>query len=470
MADILRVTTPLINKSQQVETRPNIDPAAQFPIQDPSRVPRPGAQSELLGQNNGMVQQDETSAMLLNLLKDPSVTVNFLKSISSMEALIKLLPVNNSPFTKEIEQMFGELLVPSDGIAGEMARQENGSTYFKGELFDLLRDAIRQNPEQGELRDAAVSFLKAITLYHTRREALGSVANSLQYLSDTLSSSSILSQKLGKLASRYRAGDAPSFFRFLRQDTLELLREVEESILFSDKTEKVVRMAIYNLSRYNDNGTFLQESVSRMLMQLRGDEARETFLSALEQLLEQEKQPQAEKREETALGVLTRILQRQMTSEELMASSSDKLEKIIHSLLCSPCNFTPLLHFVLPVQYEGLQSFAEIWINPNGGEDDRDRQPDAARVIHMLLAFDVGGIGRFELELFVRDKTIDFSLYCPPAYTRFYGDIKSELRSCTGDTGYRFGEIKVDRLDRPRSLMDVFKSLPYKRTGVDVKV
>ncbi len=471
MADILRVTTPLINKSQQVETKPNIDPAAQLPIQDPTRVPRPGAQSELLQQNNGMVQQDETSAMLLNLLKDPSVTVNFLKSISSMEALIKLLPVNNSPFTKEIEQMFGELLVPAEGIAGEMVRQEHASTYFKGELFDLLRDAIRQNPEQGELRDAAVSFLKALTLYHTRREALGSVANSLQYLSDTLSSSSILSQKLGQLANRYRAGDAPSFFRFLRQDTLELLREVEESILFSDKTEKVVRMAIYNLSRYNDNGTFLQESVSRMLMQLRGDEARENFLSALEQLLEQEKQQiPGQKREDTALGVLTRILQRQMTSEELMASSSDKLEKIIHSLLCSPCNFTPLLHFVLPVQYENLQSFAEIWINPNGGEDDRDRPSDAAQVIHMLLAFDVGGIGRFELELFVRDKMIDFSLYCPPAYTNLYGEIKNDLRRCAGDTGYRFGEIKVDRLDRPRSLMDVFKSLPYKRTGVDVRI
>lgn len=476
MADILRVTTPLVNKSQQVETRPNIDPTAQFPIQDPTRVPRPGAQSELLGQNNGMVQQDETSAMLLNLLKDPSVTVNFLKSISSMEALIKLLPVNNSPFTKEIEQMFGELLVPAGNIAGEMVRQENASTYFKGELFDLLREAIRQSPEQGELRDAAVSFLKALTLYHTRQEALGSVANSLQYLSDSLSSSPTLSQKLGQLANRYRAGDAPTFFRFLRQDTLELLKEVEESILFSDNTEKVVRMAIYNLSRYNDNGTFLQESVSRMLMQLRGDEAREHFLSALEQLLEEEKQVQqqqplpGQKREETALGVLTRILQRQMSSEELMASSSDKLEKIIHSLLCSPCNFTPLLHFVLPVQYEDLQSFAEIWINPNGGEDDRERQSDGGRVIHMLLAFDVGGIGRFELELFVRDKVIDFSLYCPPAYTNLYAEVKNDLRQCAGDTGYRFGEIKVDRLDRPRSLMDVFKSLPYKRTGVDVKI
>ncbi len=468
MADILRVTTPLVNKSQMVETKPNVDLATQFPVQDPTRVPRPGSQSELLGQNNGMLQQDETSALLLSLLKDPSVTVNFLKSISSMEAVIKLLPVNNSPFTKEIEQMFGELLVPAEDIAAEMGRQEHGSTYFKGELFDLLRDALRQNPGQGELRDAAVSFLKAMTLFHTRREALGSVANSLEYLAKTLSASKSLSGKLLELAGRYRAEDAPRRFPDLRQDTLALFREVEESILFTQDTEKVLRMAIYNLSRYNDNGSFLQESVSRMLIQLRGETARETFLSNLQEFLEQEKLPPQENR--TALGVLTRILQRQMSNEELMAISSDKMEKIIHSLLSSPCNFTPLLHFVLPVQYQDIQSFAEVWINPNGGEDDRDRPEDGTRVIHMLLAFDVESIGRFELELFVRDKVIDFSLYCPPPYANIYDEVKNDLRSCAGKTGYRFGEIRVDRLDRPRSLMDVFKSLPYKRTGVDVTI
>ena len=84
--------------------------------------------------------------------------------------------------------------------------------------------------------------------------------------------------------------------------------------------------------------------------------------------------------------------------------------------------------------------------------------------------FDVESIGRFELELFVREKVIDFALYCPPAYTKVYSEIRDNLRSCAGQTGYRFGEIRVDRLDRPRSLMDVFKSLPYKRTGVDVKI
>ena len=468
MADILRVTTPLINKSQSVETKPNVEISTQFPVQDPTRVPRPGAQSELLQQNNGMIQQEDTSALLLNLLKDPSVTVNFLKSISSMEAVIKLLPVNNSPFTKEIEQMFGELLVPAEDIAAEMGRQEHGSTYFKGELFDLLRDALRQNPGQGELRDAAVSFLKAMTLFHTRREALGSVANSLEYLAKTLSASKSLSGKLLELAGRYRAEDAPRRFPDLRQDTLALFREVEESILFTQDTEKVLRMAIYNLSRYNDNATFLQESVSRMMLQLRGDKAREGFLTALEQLLQAEKAPQ-EKRP-TALAILSRILERQMANEDLMALNAEKMEKIIHSLLSSPCNFTPLLHFVLPVQYQDIQSFAEVWINPNGGEDDRDRPEDGTRVIHMLLAFDVESIGRFELELFVRDKVIDFSLYCPPPYAGIYDEVKNDLRSCAGKTGYRFGEIRVDRLDRPRSLMDVFKSLPYKRTGVDVTI
>ena len=88
----------------------------------------------------------------------------------------------------------------------------------------------------------------------------------------------------------------------------------------------------------------------------------------------------------------------------------------------------------------------------------------------MLLSFEIASIGRFELELFVREKTIDFSLYCPPAYTAVYGGMEGELRRCADQTDYRIGEVRIDRLERPRSLMDVFKSLPYKRTGVDVKI
>lgn len=305
MADILRVTTPLVNKNQSVEPRQNVGISTPFPMQDPSRVTQPNRQSPLLQQNNGMTQE-ETSALLLKLLKDPSVTVNFLQSISSMEAMIKLLPMNNTPFTQEIEQMFAQLLVPSDQIAQEMQRQEGGTTLFKGELFDLIREALRANPEQKELRQAAVNFLKALTLSLSRQETLGSVENGLQYLSESIAPSKTLAGKLAELAEQFRQPEAQERFGELSRQALDLLAEVEESILFSDKTDKAVRMVIYNLSRYNGNEDFLRQAVSRMLTQLRGDAARNQFLQAVQQYLQNPERPKGS----TVMEALGRILQR----------------------------------------------------------------------------------------------------------------------------------------------------------------
>ncbi len=467
MADILRVTTPLVNKNQAPEIKRNVDMAMAFPLQDTTRVNKPNSQSELLQQNNGMIQQDDASALLLNLLKDPSVTVNFLQSISSMEALIRLLPANNSPFTQELEQMFGNLLISEDQIADEMLQQEKVSTFFKGALFDQLRQELKDYPQQNQLRHATVSFLKALTQFYTRSETLGSVANSLSFLSESLFASKDLSQRLADLAGQYRSENAPAQFEELKRQTQDLLLELQDSILFSDQTEKVVKMVMYNLSRYNNNGDFLRESVSNLLQQMHGDTARNNFLSNLESFLEGMKQ--SGRRENTAMDVLAEILHRQTGQEEMASQGADRLERIIHSLLSSPCNFTPLLHYVIPVQYEDMRSFAEIWINPNGEEDDREFSV-GGKQIHMLLSFDIESVGRFELELFVREKIIDCSLYCPPAYLSVYSDLKSSLRQCTQQTEYRVGELKVEGLERPRSLMDVFRSLPYKRTGIDVKI
>jgi len=59
-----------------------------------------------------------------------------------------------------------------------------------------------------------------------------------------------------------------------------------------------------------------------------------------------------------------------------------------------------------------MKSFAEIWINPNGSEDERNSsERSGKRNIHMLIVFDIEGIGQFEAELNVLDQTIDFSLF-----------------------------------------------------------
>ena len=480
MADILKITTPLVNRTQSMEPKGDMALNSQFNLQEITKVVKTNPQTEILKQNNGLVEREETSALLMNMLKDPTVAAATLKNIFAMQEMIKLLPVNNKPFTEEIEQLFEQLMVSPEEIGTELVRQENDTCSFKGELFDFLRGELAERPEQKDLQTAVLAFLKSLTLTVSKREILGSVSNSLDFLSRSVAPSKALSAALAQLSAEYRAEGAEERFSALKRETLELFGQLEDNLLYSPKLEKVVSMALYNLSRFNDNPHYLRETTSFLLSQLYGDAKRENLLQLLQKHLDSVLAAQQQREEaarepnakpDSVMDVLAKIMNAQLKSDEPLIVNSEKMEKIIHSLLSSPCNFTPLLHYVVPVQYQDTQAFAEIWINPHGSEDDREHRGGAGEdAVHMLLVFDVGGIGHFELELYVQQNTVVFSLLCPPAYVGAYRGMERDLRRCIRETEYQFGEIRFDKLERPRSLMDVFRSLPYKRTGVDVRV
>ena len=468
MADILKITTPLVNKNQVQPNKHATDPSVPFNLQDVTKVVKPAPHGELLKQNNGMIQKEEASTILSSLLKDPSVTVNFLKNIFILQEIIQLLPVNNSTVTQEIEQLFDSLLIKPEDIVDEMMRQENTSTVFKGELFNFLRSLVAGDSTP-ELRAGVANLLKSINGLLGKQDVLNAISNSLQFLSESLKASKTLSNRLQTLSDAFRQEDAPEKFHELKEQVLEILKEVENSILFSPKMSKVIAITIYNLSRFQDNPDFFQESFSNLLLLLNGTKQRSQLTESVQQFFEQMKHMDQNENSKI-MDILAQIIGRQSENADFTLLSSEKIEKIIHSLLSSPCNFTPLLHFVIPVQYDQMKSFAEIWINPNSSDDEQNQKQPAKRNIHMLIVFDIEGIGQFEAELFVSDKNLDFSLFCPPAYTDTFTKMSNQFAKCIEGSSYRFGTIKIDKLERPRSLMDVFKSLPYKRTGVNVKI
>lgn len=470
MADILKITTPLVNKTQSLEPKGDMALKQPFNLQEISKVVKTNPQTELLKQNNGLVEREETSALLMNMLKDPAVTAATLKSIFAMQEMFKLLPMNNRAFTEELEQLFDLLMVSPEDIQGELVRQESETSSFKGELFDFLRGELEQRAGQENLRAAVLGFLKSLTQTVSRKEILGSVANDLEFLSRAVSPSKELSAALKKLAGEFRTERAQQEFPELKKRALALFSELGESILFSPKLEKVVSIALYNLSRFNNNPNYLQEASALLCSQLHGDQKREAFMKLVHSYLQSGGENCRDGKTGSVMDVLAKVLEAQLSNEDVVLVNGEKMEKIIHSLLSSPCNFTPLLHYVIPVQYENTQAFAEVWINPHGKEDDRSRGRDEEEATHMLLVFDVEGIGHLELELYVRQHMVDFSLFCPAAYVEAYSGMEKALRKNTIGTEYQFGEIRFDKLERPRSLMEVFRSLPYKRTGVDVRI
>lgn len=470
MADIMRVSSASVSaRSQQSSLQKPADPSEVFELDGVNQLTKPSSVNTENADRQQSFSQNTagSSNILMGLLKDPAVTVSFLRNISMMQELIKLLPANNNPVSAEIEQLFNSLLVAPGDISEEMLMQELNSTQFRGELFDGLRLAFNGGGEN--IRADILNLLKAVSAHISRGDVLNASANSLQYLGESLAPSSTLSQKLLDLSAKFRAENAFDNFDNLKNEAFALGDEVKKSILFSSKLSKVLSILSYNLSRVNTNKDFLKDAAAQYMQSLSTPEEKEAFLEQLNGFLTKHTQEQAQTNESRIMQVLTKIIGKQAQSEDLMTLNADKIEKIIQSLLSSPCNFTPLLHYVIPVEFMDMKAFAEMWVNPNGGEDERPYN-EAKEVTHLLVIFDIENVGRFETEIYAKDKSLDISVLCPPDKLDYFKNISKRISRGIADTGYRVNEVTVDKLVRTRSLMEVFKSLPYKRTGVDVTV
>lgn len=495
MADILRITTPLISKhaAQLQQKQPN--PGEVFSLHDLTRVVKPNPQSELLMQNNTVTDQASNIPVDIELFGNPDVMSGYINSVILLMEVVGLLPLNNKTATSEISQMFDALFVQPDEVVPELLRQESASSVFKGGFFDFLRSVIR-NDSDPEKVHTALRLLKAINERLEGRQALNSVANNLGYLADALAPSKELSEKLEDLAMGFRSADAPEMLASLKADIVALFREIEGSILYNEKIEKLLPMILYNLSRYNQN----QDAVAQLGEQFAGfldnEQTKLEFLSLLKSVLVPgsqssekgnlpnqqvsaatdidinfEKLPEEQIYDSKVMDTLIKLIGKEYESETIADASKSKLDKIINSLLSSPSNFTPLLHYILPLQYENIRSYAEIWINPNGNEETEvSGDNSAGSDMHFLIVFDITDVGRFEAELFVRDRTIDFLLLCPEEHLKVFSNLDTAFRRSIQNSGYRFRSVKINKLERNRSLIEVFTTLPYRRMGIDITI
>ncbi len=478
MADVLRIVTPYVNKNQSAQLKPQLEPTVPFNILDPTKVIQTHNQTELLKHHTNFLEGQDTPTLLLTLLRDPAVAATYLKNIFLLEETFKLLSAKNTTTTEQIEQYVSQMFVSPEDISNEMIRQEKESTGFKGEIFDLLRRICSDNPDNTPLLKAVANELKAINNLIYKDDILDAVINNLTFLKENLSSSPELSKKLTDLIIRFSSNEAYEEFPQLKAETLQVLKEIEESILFTPKLQKNVSITIYNLSRFNDSVDYFKEATFGLKKLIGLDDRRELtklldeftakYQTGMFHRLSSETSPFHSK----VIDSLVSLLNFQTSTSKESLADVAKTEKILHSLLSSPCNFTPLLHYIIPSHLEDVRAFAEMWINPQSDESDYPSGSRQGKGIHFLMVMDIDGVGRFEVEFFAYEasKTIDLNLYCPQGVESKFTSMMRTLPQLLSNSEYRLGKTKVDTLVEPRSLMDVFKSLPYRRVGVDVVV
>lgn len=77
MADMLRVTSPVISKGVTQPDRAPKESSIPFDLQEIQNIARAPAGHAL--SQRGVIQNEAGAATLMNLLKDPAVTISYLK-------------------------------------------------------------------------------------------------------------------------------------------------------------------------------------------------------------------------------------------------------------------------------------------------------------------------------------------------------------------------------------------------------
>lgn len=168
----------------------------------------------------------------------------------------------------------------------------------------------------------------------------------------------------------------------------------------------------------------------------------------------------------TTMENMLDFLIKNINDPSLKSLSDMSRPDMIQGLLSAPGVFTPLLHFLVPMNMEGMKAFGELWADPDADRDPETGESDN----HLFLCFEIEDAGYFELEVYARGKSVNAALMCPAGTERSYLPIKEMLPDLAAACGYSAEKVMIQPLKRKRDLTNIFPKLNERRTGLNVRI
>lgn len=443
MADSLKISPTMLKQPAVSRNQP--DPQVPFQIKDVSKVNNLNTSKQNSPQNQTLLNSDGPK-LLIDILRNPESTTQFLHSLYLLQEVNQLIPLDNASLSNELELLFQTLFLKPDSVLAELLNQSKQTSVFKGELFDWIRELLSQNPNS---ENSLIQLLKSMNQIKSKPQFRESLLNQAEYLEKEFTNvkqNEVIKQFIESIKS-----DSDQLSKQLK-DMIQLL---EKSIIYNPQTQKNIGVMQYNLSRYLMETDI--EDVLDQFKNLLSDEYKQFEILVKEYI----KLPNKDLNTSNMLDKITELLDKQIKQSSQLDIPYKKLEKIVISLLSSPSNFVPLLHFILPMQGNKLQAYSEVWVDIEES-NHKDEQS-----IHVLCAIEIESLGHFEIELFNKHKYIKVDIFCPELLLESFKPIISKFSKHILDSNFNLDNVRILPLTQKRSLMDVFEHLSLKQSGLD---
>ena len=139
---------------------------------------------------------------------------------------------------------------------------------------------------------------------------------------------------------------------------------------------------------------------------------------------------------------------------------------IMNGMLINESVYMPLLHFILPFQYEDNNVMSEMWVDP----DSRREEDSVGRKIKLFLKFDIQSVGKFELVMTLQDHEANVQLYVPPHLAKQDKEIQTRVANILKDNKIRFSQLMVRQRYRDRRVDEIFPEIREKERTINVRI
>ncbi|MBQ8791469.1 MAG: hypothetical protein IJZ51_09175 [Ruminiclostridium sp.] len=169
----------------------------------------------------------------------------------------------------------------------------------------------------------------------------------------------------------------------------------------------------------------------------------------------------------STLDKLTEFIAKNINHEAIQSLDNFNASNLLQSLLNAPGVFTPLAHYVLPLQFEDTKAFGELWVDND--ENNPNNTPIGQKNYHLFLTFDIESVGRFEVDMYALGENISLSFLYPEGFDYRVKRLTDKIDLVIRNIGYKPVKMETAVLRKPHNLTEVFPKIVDRRKGLNVQ-
>ena len=258
-----------------------------------------------------------------------------------------------------------------------------------------------------------------------------------------------------------------------RQSGFQTLHDMVKGLFVEDKTGEYSAQFTQDFSKLHT----VQEVIDKLNEMLRAmpdmpirERLYGAFVDVVDKMALKNELPQHGVRPpvHSTLDSLTDFIQENINHPALKSLDSFNAANLLQSLLNAPGVFTPLAHYILPLDVDGTKAFGELWVDND--ENNPNNTPGTQRNYHLFLTFDVESIGRFEVDLYALGDEVNLTLLYPPRFEKQIDPMKDRINKVVRNVGYNTRAFETAPLKAPHNLTEIFPKIVDKRTTLNTRV